>query len=235
MVRVRRGWRQTDVAAAAHISRATVSRLERGHLSTMPLDLIRAACAALDVRVELSPRWRGGELSRLADQGHAALGESVTRRLSGDGWTVRPEMSFSHFGERGSVDLLTWHSPTRTLLVVELKTILTDLQDLVSTVDRKVRLAGWIAEPLGWQPLSVAALVVVAENRTNRRRVAAHRSLLGAAFPHDGRALAGWLRDPSRGFSEQPRFLAFWPNALRGNARPPSGGRQRVRRLKPGP
>ncbi|HEX9634109.1 MAG TPA: helix-turn-helix transcriptional regulator, partial [Candidatus Limnocylindria bacterium] len=59
-VRQRRGWRQHDLAIAARISQSTVSRLERGHLDQLPTSTIRRAMAALDLRLELFVRWRGG-------------------------------------------------------------------------------------------------------------------------------------------------------------------------------
>ena len=66
--------------------------------------------------------------------------EALARFLLGfPEWIARPEVSFSIYGERGVIDLLAWHAATRSLLVVELKTELIDLQDLVSVLDRKRR------------------------------------------------------------------------------------------------
>ena len=75
--RIRRGWRQCDLAAAAGVSDATVSRLERGHFDGVQIRTIRAIARALDVRVELLPRSRGGDLDRLVNAKHAALSEAV--------------------------------------------------------------------------------------------------------------------------------------------------------------
>src|SRR6185503_16120946 len=85
-VRRRRGWTQAQVGAASRVSQSTVSRLERGHVSTLSLAAIERAAAALDMRVELRARWRGGELDRLLDRDHAALGGSVLSWLSATGW-----------------------------------------------------------------------------------------------------------------------------------------------------
>jgi hypothetical protein len=49
-----------------------------------------------------------------------ALDEAVTRLLADDGWEAVPEVTYSIFGERGSIDL-AWHPASRTLLVIELK------------------------------------------------------------------------------------------------------------------
>jgi transcriptional regulator with XRE-family HTH domain len=61
-VRVRRRWRQSDVAARAGVSRAFVSLVERGHLDKASLATLRALASALDIRLDLYARWRGGSL-----------------------------------------------------------------------------------------------------------------------------------------------------------------------------
>ena len=48
-------------------------------------------------------------------------------------------------GERGVIDILAWHAATRTLLVIELKTEIVDINELMGTVDRKRRLAATVA------------------------------------------------------------------------------------------
>ena len=96
-VRLRLGLRQQDVAARARVSDASVSRIERGHLDALSLRTLRAVAAVLEIRVELLPRWRGGDLDRMVSARHARLAEVVVRWLRGaDGWAVRPEVSFCH-------------------------------------------------------------------------------------------------------------------------------------------
>lgn len=48
-----------------------------------------------------------------------------------------PEVSFSIYGERGVIDLLAWHGPSRTLLVIELKTEVVDAAEMLGVLDRK--------------------------------------------------------------------------------------------------
>lgn len=220
-LRLHRGWRQADLATAAASSGAAISRIERGHLDSVAVGTLRGVAAALDVRVDLVPRWRGGDLDRLLNRRHARLHESFARRIRGEaGWTMRPEVSFSIYGERGVIDVLGWHAACRMLLVVELKTDLVDVMDLLSTMDRRRRLAPRIAAELGWEPAGVSTLVVLTGSRTNRRRVAEHRTVLRTAFPDDGRRLAGWLRDPRASVG----ILAMWPDLPqvdRGPARRP--------------
>jgi transcriptional regulator with XRE-family HTH domain len=198
LVRVRRGWRQEDLARAARVSRATVSRLEHGELEATAFGSIRRVFEALDVRVAVSPRGIGAELPRLADEHHAAMHEDAARLFATlPGWVAVPEVTFSEFGERGSVDILAWHERSRSLLVIELKTELADLQDTVSTLDRKVRLAAKIARDRGWDPATVSSWLVIADSGANRRAVERHGAFLGSRFPVRGPALRAWLHRPA--------------------------------------
>ena len=186
-----------------------VSLLERGHIDASPLSTLRLVASALDIRLDLVARWRGGELDRLVNARHSALHESVARFFAGlPGWHIAPEVSFSIYGERGVIDILAFHEPSRSLLVIELKTDIVDVNDLLGTVDRKRRLASRIAADRGWEAVSVSCWVIVEGGRTNQRRLATHRSVLRAAFPDSGRALSSWLRDPVSTVSA----LSSWPD-----------------------
>jgi hypothetical protein len=157
------------------------------------------------------------------------MAEAVTQMLIDQSWEVRPEVSFNHFGERGVVDLVAWQAESRTLLLIELKTELVDINELLAITDRRRRLAHVISEPLGWQPARVAQWIVVAASRTNARRVADHRAILRAAFPADGRSVAGWLARPATAASA----LWFLPDShgvRRGRGSAPT---QRVRVRRP--
>ena len=225
-VRVRKRWRQEDVARAAGVSKSLVSAIERGHIAKITIDSLRTIAAVLDVRVDVLARWRGGELDRLLNARHSALAESVTRALSViPGWTVAPEVSFAFYGERGWIDLLAWHAPTRTLVVIEIKTAIVDLQDLLGVLDRKTRLAARIARERGWFPEVVATWLVVAEGTTNRRHVADHSAIIRSALPAGTREMRRWLQKPSGRIAG----LSFLPYSSRGSAKRQLGGLQRVR------
>jgi transcriptional regulator with XRE-family HTH domain len=152
-LRIRRGWRQRDLAERAGVSQSAVSRIERGHLGQVTLDSIRSGAGALDMRVDVVGRWRGGDLDRLLASGHSALHESAARYLGGlSGWQFASEVSFSNYADRGVIDILAWHEPTRSLLVIELKTEFVDMNELIGTLDRKFRNAAQIARERGWLP-----------------------------------------------------------------------------------
>jgi transcriptional regulator with XRE-family HTH domain len=216
-VRIRRGWRQHDLANRAGVSQATVSRIERGHIGTLSLARLRSVAATLDIRVDVLGRWRAGDLDRLINARHSALHEVVARYFVGlPAWLNEPEVSFAIYGERGVIDILAWHPGRRALLVIELKTDIADVNELVGTVDRKRRLAARVARERGWDvgaEATVSVWVIVAAGRTNRRRVDAHGSMLRAAFPLDGRGIGRWLREPVGSV----RCLSFWPDSHRQN------------------
>ena len=75
----------------------------------------------------------------------------------------------------------------------------------------------------------VSTWVVMRDTTTNRRRVAAHATVLRAALPDDGQTLRRWLRDPAGRLAA----LSFLPYAHPGAARTTSTGHHRVRRPNP--
>jgi hypothetical protein len=153
----------------------------------------------------------------MVNRRHSLLHESFARHLGRfHGWTFRPEVSYSIYGERGVIDMLAWHEGRAMALVVEFKTELVDVNDLVGSMDRRRRLAIRIAQDLGWKAVAASSLVVLVGSRTNRRRAADHRIVLRAAFPFDGRRLSPWLRDPR----EPVAMLAMWPDVLEASRGP---------------
>jgi transcriptional regulator with XRE-family HTH domain len=206
--RVRRRWRQQDLADRASVSRTTVSRIETGRLDEVQLRVARKVCDPLEIRVELLARGRGADLDRLINARHSALHESVARMLERDfpDWVQAPEVSFNVFGERGVIDLAVWHPGRRALLLIEFKTELVDHGVLLATTDRRRRLAAGIVRTKGWSPLTVSTWVVVARSRTNQRRIAAHRTMLRSALPATEREVMAWLRDPEG----QVDALSMW-------------------------
>ena len=102
--------------------------------------------------------------------------------------------------------------------MIELKTDIVDIHDLIGRMDQKVRLAPAIAKKRGWEPVAVGAWVVIAPGRTNHRRLAEHAAVLRRAFPDDGRRIRGWLRKPAGRIAA----LSFLPSM-------PAGSRRRDR------
>jgi len=195
-LRRRRGWRQADCAERARVHRSTWSNLERGLVRQMSVEAVRACLAVLEVTLDLVPRWRGPAMDQLLDERHAAMQAAWKTRLERWGWLVRAEVSYSRYGERGRIDLLAWHASTRTLLVIEIKTQIVDLQALLGGLDVKRRLAPHVAQELGLgRPAAVIPLLILAEDSSNRRRLARYASLF-AGFSIRGKRAISWLHRP---------------------------------------
>lgn len=227
-VRIRRRLRQLDLAEIGGVSRATVSLLERGHCETLSLIAIRRIAAAVDVRVDLVGRWRGGDLDRLLNRRHSVLAESFAAAVAlGGGWEIEPEVSFAVYGERGVIDQLAWHPDTGHLLVVEIKTQLVDVNELLGTLDRKRRLIRQIAAGRGWSPSRISVWLVISDTSTNRRHAREHATLLRSRLPLDGRQLRKLLRNPTDAGSG----VAFWSDS---SGRSTRSGIRTVSRPKPG-
>lgn len=224
-VRMRRRLRQTDVAMIAGVAHATISRIERGHLDALSLRALRAVARVLEIRLDLAPWSRRGDLIRFATADHAQLVETVIDELRRLGWDARAEVSFNNYGERGFIDVLAWHASTRTLLVIEVKTEIVDVGEVVGTLDRKVRVAATVAWGLGWAPDSVSSALIVQDGRTNRRRIAAHAATFRSLLPADGRTFRSHLRRPVGSVAA----IAFWPIAHQGDVRQAGTGNRRVR------
>jgi hypothetical protein len=155
----------------------------------------------------LAARWRGGDADRLLSRRHSLLAESFASFMeSAAGWVVEPEVSFAVYGERGIIDQLAWHAGTGHLLVIELKTEFVDVNEMLGTLDRKVRLARTVAAGRGWRARQVSAWLIASATRTNRRHAAEHAALLRSRLRLDGRQLRPFLRNPS----EATSGLAFW-------------------------
>jgi transcriptional regulator with XRE-family HTH domain len=215
-VRRRRKLSQQDVAEAAGVGHSTVSLVERGHCGQLSLATVERIAATVDVRIDLTARWRGGDLDRLLNRRHSLLAESFAARLGrAAGWVVEPEVSFAIYGERGVIDQLAWHFTTAHLLVVELKTELVDINELLGTLDRKRRLIAQIAGARGWGPKMISVWLVVTDSSTNRRHARDHATLLRSRLPGDGRQLRRLIRNPSVAVSG----VAFWSHSNGGGTK----------------
>lgn len=187
-----------------------MSAIERGHWSTTSLRTLERVFDVVEADVAVVVRYRGGELDRLLDEGHATTVAELATLVRADGWRVDVEVSFNHYGDRGSIDLLAYHPATRTLLVVEVKTEIASAEETLRRLDVKMRVAPLLApERFGEHPARVVRLLALRASSANRQRVARLEPLLGPTFPLRGRALSGWLRSPGPIVGGRPGGLLF--------------------------
>ncbi len=215
-LRQRRRWRQQDLADRAGVGRTVIVDLEAGRLGGMCLNTQRKVTSALGFGVDIAPRGLGADADRLLDQGHAALMGATAQWLEGMAWKPEAEVSYSEWGERGSIDLLAWHGASATLLVIEIKTELVSLEATLRKLDEKVRLAPRIAlRRFGWRATFASRLLVFPDARSERRRVGAHGAVLDGAFPIRSYAARRWCRSPTGSVAA----LLFMPDGSRHGSR----------------
>jgi transcriptional regulator with XRE-family HTH domain len=225
-LRVRRGLRQEDVGRLAHVSRGMISKVERGLVDRVPVGALRAVAAALGSDVDVRLRWHGEGLDRLLDEAHARLVDATVELLRSCGWEAAVEVSFSIWGERGSIDVLGWHGASGSLLVVEVKSVVPDSQATLHGLDRKARLAPKIAGERGWKSRDVSRLLVVAESTTSRRRIGRLATTYTAALPARNVEVRHWIDHPDGPLAG----LLFLPNAVAGSTKWSSTSPKRIRR-----
>ncbi|MBA2255063.1 MAG: helix-turn-helix transcriptional regulator [Chloroflexi bacterium] len=219
--------RQIDLARMVGVSQSLVSRVERGILIGIRVETLVQLFAALGARLELRPWWEGASLDRLLDARHAALTEFVVGVLRSCGWAAHVEITFAVYRERGSIDIVGWHAPTRTLLIIEIKTEFGSMEETLRRFDVKVRLARRIVEErFGWAPSSVSRLLVLQDLKSNRRHAADLAASLAQLPTVSGWRIRAWLREPLGTFS------ALW-FASPGRGVTASRGSGNVQRVRP--
>jgi hypothetical protein len=233
----------------ARVGRWKVVKLEAGEIGGLTFDEVDRCLGAVGASLKVFAAWHGAALDRLLDEAHAILVGRVVKELRACGWLVEVEVTFSSYGERGSIDILAWHPAYEALAVFEIKSELGGIDPLLRPLDVKVRLAPALARRLGWQVRrSVSRIVVLPADRSARRAVKRHQTVLDQALPSRTRELRKWVNQPL-GSQRGIWFMAIVggantkpnPSAVR-RVRPPSSrstdkppsGPQRRERLKVG-
>jgi transcriptional regulator with XRE-family HTH domain len=224
-LRRRKGWRQIDLADRVGCHQTTISRLERGHLKSLSVDLLRRIFAELEAGLDLVVRWRAGDLERLLDERHARIVEAVAQRIA-PAWELHPEVTYSEYGERGSIDLLALLPERQAAAVFEIKGEVPSVEGTIRKHGEKTRLAARVVERnWGWRPRHIARILVVEESMTARRVMARHAATFEAAYPATSRAVKQWLAMP-QGPLSGIWFLSVKPRRVGSERR---GGARRVR------
>jgi len=195
-LRLRRRMAQAQLAEQAGVSRSVIGRIERGHADRATVHTLVQVASELGGRVDVRLLWQGEGLDRLLDARHAGLVERVVALLASEEWVVATEASFNIRGERGSIDILAFHPAGGSLLVVEVKSVVPDLQAMLAGLDRKGRVARDIARERGWNVATVTRLLVLPDDRTARRRVESHAATFRSTLPARTVEIRRWLRTP---------------------------------------
>lgn len=186
------------MAERAGVSQSLISAIEAGRCGSVTLATLRQVFQAVGAGFDGQVMWRGPALDRFVDARHAALVSSAATRLQRHGWEVLPEVSYSEFGERGSIDLLGWRIDEQAVVVEEIKSDLTRTEETLRKLDEKARLVGekLAYDRLGWRPRAIGRVLVLPDTDRARRQVRSHGVLFDAALPARGPQVRDWLRRP---------------------------------------
>ena len=172
----------------------------------------------VDVRVDLVPRWRGGDLDRLLEsrgtrRSTRSVARSFMRRVAGvESWRRRSRSRST--ASAGSSTSLPGIPGRRALLVVELKTDVVDVNELLGDAGPEASTGGQDRDGARLGANDVSVWLVIRESRTSRRRVHLHAAMLAGALPdhaNEGPAVA------ARSRSGRWPALTFWTDTPRGD------------------
>jgi hypothetical protein len=176
-----------------------IRKLEVGRAREIVLNRVRRLFGEVEARARVSVSWRGAAADRLLDERHAAIVEHGASVIARYAWATPAEVTFSEYGERGSIDVFAHRQDCAAVAVCEVKSAFGSLEDLNRSLDMKVRLAPKLCrDRFGWTPLHVGRLLIVPGVSSTRRVVAAHRHTLDQLYPARGREIRAWLRRPDR-------------------------------------
>jgi hypothetical protein len=96
------------------------------------------------------------------------------------------------------VDVLAWHPEARALAIVEVKSDLRNVQDVLHALDIKRRVVPALARAdRGWEAAAIGLVIVMADLRVERQRVERHGSTFGAFLPARTVEVRRWLERPA--------------------------------------
>lgn len=197
LIRRRAELTQEQLAVAAGVPVRAISAIEAGSVGSIQVARVRSAFVAAGGQARLSAWWNGAAADRLLDERHADVLERASRVMARLGWQVPAELTYSEFGERGSIDIFGHRRDASAVAVCEVKSAFGSLEEANRTLDTKLRLAPKLCrDRFGWTPSHVARLLIVPDESTIRRVVAAHKQTMESLYPARSREVRAWLRAP---------------------------------------
>lgn len=205
LLRRRLNLSQRELARLSRVPRGDILRIEAAAGGSVRIDRVRRVIETVGGRARLAVWWNGAAADRLLDQRHARVLERAIAVIRSRTFVTASEVTFSEFGERGSIDLLAGQAASRCALVGEVKSALGSLEETNRMLDVKERLAPKLVKAtFGWTPQSVSRVLILPDDRTIRRVVDEHAATMAAVYPARSREFRAWLRQPSG------RISAIW-------------------------
>jgi transcriptional regulator with XRE-family HTH domain len=190
-------WTKTSLGERSGVSRQMVEAIESGKANPS-LDVIGSLLDALDIELDIVPRGPVDLAgSGPADAAHAICSAYIQRRLVAAGWRVEREVRISDRRYLGWIDILAFHEPSATLVVIEVKTRIDDVGAIERSLDWHVRNAGRAAERCGWRPRHVVAWVLALASDEVDDAIRRTRELWATSFPARAPAMRAIATDPT--------------------------------------
>ena len=175
-----------------------IRALEAGEIGRLRLDDLRGHFATLDARARLTVWANGADLDRLLDERHALVVEAGASAVRSYGWPLFNEITFSEYGERGSIDLFAADQARSAVFVGEAKSAWGSIEETNRTLDVKARLAPKVTQDrFGWRPRYVAKVLMFPDDSTARRVASRFDVTLSGTYPARAREIRSWLRKPT--------------------------------------
>jgi len=196
-VRVGLRWSERELAARLGTSQRAVQRLESGRLKRIDSDLATRAMRLLGIRVSVDANVPAvPNRTEQKDAVHGWCSSYLARVLRRRGWEVRAEVEIGRDRFRGWIDLLAYRPSDGTLVVIEIKTRIDDLGQIIRTIGWYARSARESAPAYGWRPRRVMRLLAVLATAETETRLEVQRDLVRGEFPATSAAIAAWMDDP---------------------------------------
>jgi transcriptional regulator with XRE-family HTH domain len=184
------GMSQRELGRRVSRSQPYVSAVENGRTPGLRLSDAEKLCEAVGATLVFgvdAPLLLGA--ARQHDLVHARCLAHVCRRLKSGDWLTEREVEIGEPRRPGWIDILAFHPSNATLLVIEVKTAITDLGELERQIGWYEREAVSAGRRLGWRARSIGAAVLLLSTVANDDVLRRNRAAFGAAFPGRARDL----------------------------------------------
>lgn len=228
--RTARRWTLRGLADRAGVAVASAHAAESGRPVSLETYARLAVALGRPPVLSIEARSASGSNDRLRsgqDLVHAAMGEVEAQQLSQYGYSLALDEPYQHFQFAGRADLLAWDLDARTLLHIENKSRLPDLQELAGSYNAKrAYLASVMADrlglgPAGWRAVTHALVVLWSSEALHVLRM--RQATFAALCPSPLDPFSAWwnggalepgvtsslvIFDPAPGLSpRRPRFV----------------------------